>query len=341
MTLRLSALFKSRCDDVRKAYHLNSSKNVHMTRGRSKNLTRIKEEATEDEPSNSTRSRSVRNTECNGIPNSSVDDKNKIARKSIIKVTLQDFVRRPKTRSRRRLSSDETPSSLCNGKQKRQKMNLRRNKESSEYNSSQSSESEEKIEDIIKEDEKPTLSSPETNGMINTSNKDTEETPSRRRRTSCRVPVKRVRYGFESEEEDEGEETKPPVVKKKRMNSSSQGRRKKTKKKTASKTNKALSNGDFRRRTARSKAAVSYCEDDDYEAFDDAFEPDNTQDDAQETDQEESNSSNSSSEEEEEEIVDESTSESSSSSDEENVPVAGVSSRGRVRRAATRFLDYS
>lgn len=140
-------------------------------------------------------------------------------------------------------------------------------------------------------------------------------------RRSIRVTNKRRRYGFESDEEDNSNNNKnkkiktEPEVRRKGKTTPARGRGVTLKK-------RALTD----QRSSRKRKNVNYCEDD-LDQYD-MFDENNAQQSADEPNEDSSsNDSESSSEEEEEQEM-------------ENTYIAGVSSRGRVRRAASRFSDF-
>ena len=303
MTLRLSALFEARCETVQNAYNLSSTDSVHMTRRRTKTLNKTKEEIDADQLSSSSLvSRKLPRRQLNGSYNATGEDSISSTRSETKVVVKVEDIRKPATRSRRQ-SSEEVPN--CNGKNKRARLKT----ESSEHSSSSETE-----EEIIEEESSNDSSHDEAPAENKSPKKSAKVT------NSGRTIFKRARYGFDSEENDE--EMKP-VIKKKKITNGKQPK----KKLTPTSSKRPLRNDSVQRRPARSKAAVSYCEDDDYENFDDAFEPE------EQSSVKNNESSSSSSSSDEGEAV-------SSEEEDENIPVAGVSSRGRIRRPANRFLEY-
>ena len=134
-----------------------------------------------------------------------------------------------------------------------------------------------------------------------------KSSPQKTRRNSSRVRRKKRQYGFDSEDEEQ------TCKKKKKLKYAGTG---KTKRGRGRDGKSMIANVGINR-SSRSRTTVNYCEDD-FDDFDVILPQD---------DEEEHKSSS-----------DAAT--RSSSSDNDAPAVGGISSRGRVRKAATRFSDF-
>jgi hypothetical protein len=307
-----------------------------MTRGRSKRISNDQQPTNSNRKTSNSRRRSTEGT--TSSTTSHANDKPLM----ISKVTLSDYVRAPSTRSRRisghEGEDEEKMTGSSNSKRSRMTVTEKEGENEDEGSSDErySSSEEEEVKDMeikteengLKDsDESSPESSPEASARARSSLRNSA-------RRSVRVPVKRVRYGFESEEEGEVDANQPTPKKMRKTLSYSMDKRKDTGKKPM-KSSSVRSN----RSSGRSRGAVNYCDYDSNEEEEDETEITNP------PPERVTNGGVNSSTEEEVEVTDTSGSSSSSSSEaeneESNVPVSDVSSRGRVRRAATKFLDYS
>ncbi|XP_066914028.1 PH-interacting protein-like isoform X2 [Clytia hemisphaerica] len=354
MTLRLSALFDSRCEAIRKAYSITVVNNTeHMTRNRSRRILR----AFNDDPGPPDDRPGPSNTRTS--PTSQPTSPRK---QDISKVTLADYIiKKPEaTRSRRKTAVEEEPEQGPSSSKRTRKSVVQKEAESEEYSEEEISENGNSDEEL---DDKENIQYIE-NGH-DTSPEVEHPSPRKSSRRSVRQPVKRVRYGFESDEEQEGESSNRHQPKKMRkalnysMDKKKVANNHNTKTPAGSKGKKiarkasTAATADNKRSSARSRSSVNYCE---------TFE-ESSEDESEITSQEEtkygeytchikkeehtetSTNGIESSTEEEIEVTDTSENSDSEESDTDNIATeiavsSGVSSRGRVRKAANRFLPY-
>lgn len=117
MTLRLSALFETRCDVVRRAYAMDNDMNPHWTRGKSKQLVNIQLHGIYCDSSkkpisiNSNFPKIKKEETVNNSP-----------RKSKL-ITLNQFVKRPQTRSSRNEIENRSSSPEASTKKSKYEMN--------------------------------------------------------------------------------------------------------------------------------------------------------------------------------------------------------------------------